>query len=59
MWLLYGPDVEWVGVAPPRPQLLMHQLWKLEDTKFPQLDSKVFARETHGLLAKVPAAKIE
>ena len=37
----------------------MHQLWKLEGTKFPKLDSAVFARETHGLLAKVPAAKIE
>lgn len=59
VWLLYGPDVEWVGVAPPQPQLLMHQLWKLEGTKFPKLDSKIFAREAQGLVAKVHSAKVE
>jgi hypothetical protein len=58
VWLLYGPDAEWVRTNPPQPQLLMHQLWKLEGTQFPKLDSKVFARQTQALIAKVPAAKI-
>lgn len=58
VWLLYGPDAEWVKAGPPQPQLLMHQLWKLEGTQFPTLDSKVFARQTQALIAKVPAAKM-
>lgn len=59
VWLLYGPDAEWVQPNnPPRPQLLMHQLWKLDGSKFPGLDSKVFAGQTQALLAKVPAAKM-
>jgi hypothetical protein len=37
----------------------MHQLWKLEGTKFPKLDSKVFAREAQALVARVPSAKVE
>lgn len=59
VWLLYGPNVEWLGVAPPQPQLLMHQLWKLEGTKFPKLDSKVFAREAQALVATLPSTEIE
>lgn len=59
VWLLYGPDVEWRGVAPPQPQLLMHQLWKLQGTEFPKLDSKIFAREAQTLVAKVPSARVE
>lgn len=50
VWLLYGPDVEWTGADPPQPRLLMHQLWKLEGTKFPKLDSAVFAREVQSRL---------
>lgn len=50
VWLLYGPDAEWTGTGPPQPQLLMHQLWKLEGTKFPKLDSEVFAREVRKRL---------
>lgn len=55
VWLLYGPDAEWTGASPPQPELLMHQLWKLEGTKFPKLDSKVFAREVQTDLSKLPA----
>jgi hypothetical protein len=55
VWLLYGPDAEWTGASPPQPELLMHQLWKLEGTKFPKLDSKVFAREVQKDLSKLPA----
>jgi hypothetical protein len=50
VWLLYGPDVEWTESSPPKPQLLMHQLWKLEGSEFAKLDSEVFARETHRWL---------
>lgn len=52
VWLVYGPDVVWNGVAPPQPQLFMHQLWKLEGTKFAPLDSKEFGRYAKELLAK-------
>ena len=52
VWLVYGPDVAWDGVAPPQPQLFMHQLWKLEGTKFARLDSKEFGRYAKELLAK-------
>ncbi|HEY7639499.1 MAG TPA: hypothetical protein VH814_07215 [Steroidobacteraceae bacterium] len=55
VWLLYGPDAEWTGASPPQPELLMHQLWKLEGTQFPRLDSKVFAREVQKDLSKLPA----
>jgi hypothetical protein len=57
VWLLYGPDAEWVGTSAPQPKLLMHQLWKLEGTHFAKLDSKVFARETRTLVARVPSTK--
>ncbi|MGH8178999.1 MAG: hypothetical protein ACREV5_22285 [Steroidobacter sp.] len=56
VWLLYGPDAQWTGTSPPQPQLLMHQLWKLQGTKFRKLDSEVFAREVQKLLTKLPAA---
>jgi hypothetical protein len=55
VWLLYGPDAEWTSASPPQPELLMHQLWKLEGTKFEKLDSKVFAREVQKDLSKLPA----
>ncbi|MGH8235891.1 MAG: hypothetical protein ACREXP_02580 [Steroidobacteraceae bacterium] len=56
VWLFYGPDAQWTGTSPPQPQLLMHQLWKLEGTKFPKLDSEVFAREVQKVLTKLPPA---
>jgi hypothetical protein len=55
VWLLYGPDAEWIGDSIPQPALLMHQLWKLEGTKFPQLDSAAFAREVHNRLQALSA----
>lgn len=59
VWLLYGPDAEWIGTLPPQPRLLMHQLWKLEGTRFPKLDSKVLARETQALVANASVSKSE
>jgi hypothetical protein len=56
VWLLYGSEVEWVGTSPPQPHLLMHQLWKLEGTKFQQLDSAAFAREVHNRLQALSAS---
>jgi hypothetical protein len=54
VWLLYGPDAEWTGANPPQPQLLMHQLRKLEGTKFPTLNSKTFAATVQSMLSKLP-----
>ena len=55
VWLLYGPEAEWTDTI-PQPALLMHQLWKLEGTKFPKLDSEVFAREVHNRLQALTAS---
>lgn len=55
VWLIYGPDATWDGDLPPKPQLLMHQLWALEDSKvFPHLDREVFAKKARELLAQLP-----
>lgn len=52
VWLIYGPEAVWEGPNPPQPRLLMHQLRALKgSTKFPRLDSKVFAQEVRALLA--------
>ena len=57
VWLIYGPEVTWEGALPPRPQLMMHQLRALQgNSKFPRLDSEVFAKEVHRLLATLPPA---
>lgn len=57
VWLIYGPDATWDDVSPPRPERLMHQLRGLRgNTEFPYLDSEAFARETHRLLALLPAS---
>ena len=56
VWLLYGPQAEWTETTIPQPELLMHQLWKLEGTKFPKLDSAVFAREVHNRLQALTAS---
>jgi hypothetical protein len=36
----------------------MHQLWRLEGTKFPKLDSAAFAREVHNRLQALPASTV-
>jgi hypothetical protein len=56
VWLLYGPQSEWTETTMPQPELLMHQLWKLEGTTFPKLDSAVFAREVHNRLHALTAS---
>lgn len=58
VWLLYGPEAEWTGTTIPQPELLMHQLWKLEGTKFPKLDSAVFAREVQNRLRALTASTV-
>jgi hypothetical protein len=56
VWLVYGPEAKWVGANPPTPRLLMHQLSALHgSTRFPHLDSHVFAQEVRALLAQMPA----
>lgn len=58
VWLLYGPEAEWTDTGIPKPELLMHQLWKLEGTKFPMLDSEKFAREVHNRLQALTASTV-
>lgn len=58
VWLLFGPEVEWSDTAIPQPELLMHQLLKLEGTKFPKLDSAMFAREVHNRLQALSASTV-
>lgn len=58
VWLLFGPEVEWTDTTIPQPELLMHQLWKLEGTKFPKLDSAIFAREVHNRLQALSTSAV-
>lgn len=58
VWLLYGPEAEWTDSTIPQPELLMHQLWKLEGTKFPKLDSEKLAREVHNRLQALTASTV-
>ena len=50
-WLIYSADATWEGASPPQPAFLMHQLGGLDNTKFPFLDSKVFAAKVNAVLA--------
>lgn len=54
VWLIYGPEAKWIGAGPPRPVLLMRQLKELNGTRFPHLDSRVFARQVRTLLTQLP-----
>jgi hypothetical protein len=55
VWLIYGPDAVWSDAGLPRPILLMQQLGALRDSaEFPHLDTKAFAQEVRGLLARLP-----
>lgn len=55
VWLIFGPEAKWEGADPPPPRLLMHQLGALRgSTKFPHLDSRVFAQQVQTLLAQLP-----
>ena len=58
VWLIYGPDAIWEGSAPPRPRLLMQQLYALRGSnRFPRLDAEALARQVQALLANAaPAA---
>lgn len=51
VWLIYGPDAEWVGDAPPKADFLMHQLPSLYGRDgFPFLRASVFADEVNKRL---------
>lgn len=51
VWLLYGPDASWDGQLPPRPLIMMTQLYAFEHSvKFPPLDRDAFARHARQLL---------
>lgn len=45
VWLVYGPDAEWTGLNPPKPQYLMQQLWALEGSAFDAFDPEKFSAE--------------
>lgn len=49
-WLIYSADATWEKGSPPQPSFLMHQLGGLDTTKFPFLDSKVFAAKVNAAL---------
>lgn len=53
VWLVFGPDAVWEGASPPKPQLLMHQLYALKDSGLPRLDSEDFAAKVHQLLSAI------
>jgi hypothetical protein len=50
-WMIYSPNVVWEKGVPPPPSFLMHQLGGLDNTKFPFLDSKIFAAQVNTQLA--------
>jgi hypothetical protein len=50
-WLIYSADATWEEASPPQPVFLMHQFGGLDNTKFPFLDSKVFAAKVNAVLA--------
>jgi hypothetical protein len=51
VWMIYPPNAVWSAKDPPQPAFLMHQLPGLDNTKFPPLDSKVFAAKVNEMLA--------
>jgi hypothetical protein len=59
VWLIYGPEAKWEGADPPQPRLLMQQLGALRgSTRFPHLDSQLFAQKVQALLAHMPPAAV-
>ena len=52
MYLLYGPDAQWNGATPPRPQYWMHQLGSRDHPAVngPYLNTRVFPRHVRDLL---------
>ena len=55
VWLLFGPEAQWADKS-PKPRVLMHQLEELEGTRFPMLDSKVFATNAREVLSSLEHA---
>ena len=54
VWLVYGPDAEWVGDAPPKADFLMHQLPDLLGRDgFPFLRAPVFRDEVEKRLKTI------
>lgn len=58
VWAIYGPEANWNGALPPKPQRLMHNLWALDgNTEIPRFDAEVFAQEARELLSELPGAQ--
>jgi hypothetical protein len=61
VWLIYGPNAEWIGAVPPKADFLMHQLPDLMGRDgFPFLRASVFAAEVEKQLKSLghaPTAK--
>lgn len=57
VWMIYGPDTVWEGEAPPKPELLMHQLPHLHGhPTYARLDAEAFAEHVRKRLKQLPAA---
>jgi len=54
VWMIYGPDAQWTGAVPPKPDFVMQQLEGLEH--YPRLDSKEFARQARRWLNAAAAS---
>lgn len=56
VWMIYGPDTTWEGDAPPKPEVLMHQLPHLRGhPTYQLLDAEVFAEDVRKRLKQLPA----
>jgi len=54
VWLIYGPNAEWIGHAPPKAEFLMHQLPDLIGRDgFPFLKASIFGDEVETQLHAV------
>src|SRR5438105_4632499 len=51
MFLVYGPDVRWIGANPPKPDFWMHQLPGIDSA--PRLDGNELASQ---VLRRLPSA---
>lgn len=58
VWLVYGPNAQWSGAAPPKADFLMHQLPDLMGRDgFPFLRAPAFAEEVEKQLKGVTRAR--
>lgn len=56
VWMIYGPGAVWEGDAPPKPDVLMHQLPHLRGhPTYLQLDAEAFAQDVRNRLERLPS----